>query len=214
MNNKHTFCKCIQYTLNVIASGLMITIYHFQCVEGLQDGLLSISNDPEHIVIRYKEIYVRVLKSLQDPRAFGQQWTNKQVTRFLTECRDDLRYVIDAVDTLIRAGLVNVPQYDLSLAQYMDNGLNYVAVSFSTQLVQLFLIEDRSNQFVSESDFANTIEMLAKIATHTRQPPEGVTNVIELLRQGHDQSVFFGDRAPAGPSVHIHNGILQVFVVC
>ncbi|KAF2893609.1 hypothetical protein ILUMI_12564 [Ignelater luminosus] len=209
-SNLHILHECLMHAIrsrDLVLSGMNLVQ---KCVEGLQDGLMSISNDPEHIVIRYKEMYVRVLKSLQDPRAFGQQWTNKQVTRFLTECRDDLRYVIDAVDTLIRAGLVNVPQYDLSLAQYMDNGLNYVAVSFATQLIQLFLIEDRSNQFVSESDFANTIEMLAKIATHTRQPPEGVTNVIELLRQGHDQSVFFGDRAPAGPSVHIHNGILQV----
>lgn len=84
---------------------------------GLQDGLMSPPTDADHVVIRYKDIYIRVLKALQDPRAFNQQWTNKQVTRFLTECRDDLRYNLDAVDTLIRAGLVNLPQYDMSLAQ-------------------------------------------------------------------------------------------------
>lgn len=141
---------------------------------------------------------------------YGQQWTTKQVTRFLSDCREDLRYNIDALDTLIRAGLVNLPQYDLALAQLMENGINYMAVNFAMQLVQLFLIEDRSNQFVSETDFGNTIEMLAKIQTHTRQPPEGLSNVIDMLRQNHEQSAFFGDRAPAGPTVHIHNGILQV----
>ncbi|XP_018332618.1 CCR4-NOT transcription complex subunit 1 [Agrilus planipennis] len=180
-----------------------------KCVEGLQDALLSVSSDPEPVVLRYKEIYIRVLKALQDPRAFGQQWVNKQVTRFLTECREDLRYNLDAVNTLIQAGLVNLPQYDLALAHCLENGLNYMAVTFAMQLMQVFLIEDRNNQFVTESDFINTIDMLAKIATHTRQPPEGLANVIDLLRQNHDQAGFFGERAAAGPTVHIHNGILQ-----
>lgn len=179
-------------------------------MEGLQDGLLSMANDPEHVVIRYKEIFVRVLKSMQDPRAFGQHWTNKHVTRFLTECREDLRYNFDAVDTLIRAGLINVPQYDCALAQCIDSGPNYIAIAFATQLVQLYLVEDRLTQFVSESDFTNTIEMLVKIATHTRSPPDGLTSLIEMLRQNHDQVGFLGDRTANGPCVHIHNGILQV----
>ncbi|KAK4872711.1 hypothetical protein RN001_014740 [Aquatica leii] len=209
-SNMHVLRECLMHAIrnrDMILSAMTLAQ---KCVEGLQEGLMSISNDPEHVILRFKEIYVRVLKAMQDPRAFGQQWTNKHITRFLTECRDDLRYNLDTVDTLIRAGLINLPQYDLALTQLMDNGLNYLAVSFATQLVQLFLIEDRSNQLASESDFANTIELLAKIATHTRQPPEGLTNVIELLRQSHDQNIFFGDRAPAGPSIHIHNGILQV----
>lgn len=171
---------------------------------------MSVSSDSDPVVIRFKDIIVRILKSLQDPRLYGIQWTIKQVTRFLTDCRDDLRYNVDALDTLIRAGLVNLPQYDIALAQLMENGLNFMAVNFAMQIVQLFLIEDRSNQYVTEVDFCNTIEMLAKIQTHTRQPPEGLSNVIDMLRQNHDQTAFFGDRAPAGPTVHIHNGILQV----
>ncbi|XP_031355964.1 CCR4-NOT transcription complex subunit 1 [Photinus pyralis] len=209
-NNMHILRDCLMHAMrnrDMILSAMTLTQ---KCVEGLQDGLMSVANDPDHVLHRYKEIYVRVLKTMQDPRAFGQQWTNKQVTRFLTECRDDLRYNLDAVDTLIRAGLVNLPQYDVALTQLMDNGLNYVAVNFATQLIPLFLIEERTNQNVTENDLPNTIEMLVKLATHTRQPPEGLANVIELLRQHHDQTTFFGDRAPHGPSIHIHNGILQV----
>lgn len=67
----------------------------------------------------------------------------------------------------------------------------------------------RSGQFVAESDLCNTVEVLAKIQTHTRQPPEGLGSIIDLLRQTHD-TPFFGDRAPIGPTVHIHTGILQV----
>lgn len=167
---------------------------------------MSVPNDSEPVIIRFKDIIIRILKSIQDPRIYSQQWVNKQVTRFLTDCRDDLRYCVDAVETLIRAGLVNLPQYDLSLTQLMDNGLNYMAVNFAMQLVQLFLIEDRANQIVTETDFCHTIEMLAKIQTHTRQPPEGLSNVMDMLRQNYDQTAYFGDRPP----VQIHNGILQV----
>lgn len=147
---------------------------------------------------------------MQDPRVYGQQWTNKLVTRYLTDCREEQqRYNIDAVDTLIKSGLVNVPQYDMALAQCMENGLNYMGVSFAMQLVQSYLIEDRSNQFVTESDLCNTIEMLAKIQTHTRQPPEGLGNIIDILRQNHETPLF-GERPPIGLTVHIHHGILQV----
>lgn len=151
------------------------------------------------------------MKSLQDPRAFGQQWTNKQVTRFLTDFRDELRYNEVAVETLIRAGLVNLSQFDIALAQCMENGPNYRALNLATALVQNFVIEDRSTQ-VTESDFLHTIEMLIKINAHARQPPDNLANLIDMLRQQQDQTAFFNDRAPAGATVHIHNGIMQVRV--
>ncbi|KAJ8969734.1 hypothetical protein NQ317_006395, partial [Molorchus minor] len=161
-----------------------------KCVESLQDCLVPTMNENDPVVLRYKDTTVRILKTMQDPRVYGQQWTNKLVTRCLTDCRG------------------RAAAYDLALAQCMENGLNYMGVSFSMQLVQLYLIDDRSNQFVTESDLCNTIEVLAKIQTHTRQPPEGLGNIIDILRQNHESS-FFGDRAPMGPTVHIHNGIMQ-----
>jgi CCR4-NOT transcription complex subunit 1 len=54
--------------------------FHFQAVEGILDGSPSMATDPE-LMIRYRDIHLRVLKALQDPRAYGMQWTNKQVTR-------------------------------------------------------------------------------------------------------------------------------------
>lgn len=149
---------------------------------------------------------------MQDPRVYGHQWTNKLVTRYLSDCREEQqRYNIDAVDTLLKSGLINIPQYDLALAQCMENGLNYVAVTFAMQLVQLYLIDDRSGQFLTESELCNTIETLTKIQTHTRQPPEGLGTIIDVLRQNYEPS-YFGDRTPVGPTVHLHNGILQVSI--
>ena len=93
--------------------------------------------------------------------------------RCLIECREEFRYNVDAVDCLIRSHLVSLPQYDLHLAQSMESGLNYMAVSFAMQLVQLYLVDERMNSTVTESDLYHTIEVLARIATLSRQPPEG-----------------------------------------
>ncbi|XP_049786692.1 CCR4-NOT transcription complex subunit 1 isoform X4 [Schistocerca cancellata] len=179
-----------------------------KAVEGLLDGMTQVPLDPE-TVLRYRDIHLRVLKALQDQRAYGIQWTNKQVTRFLTECREEYRYNLEAVDCLIRSHLVNLQQYDLHLAHSMEGGLNYMAVAFAMQLVQLYLIDERLNGIVSEGDFCNTVEMLARIATHSRQPPEGLTTLIDLLRANHDPAMLV-DRAQGGPTAYIHSGILQV----
>ncbi|KAL1517994.1 hypothetical protein ABEB36_001684 [Hypothenemus hampei] len=179
-----------------------------KCIESLQDCLVPTLSDTDPVVLRFKDFNVKILKTLQG--IFSQQWVSKLVTRYLTDCRDEQqRYNIDAVDTLIKSGLVNVPQYDVSLAQCLENGLNYMGVSFAMQLIEHYLISDRSGQFLTESDLANTIDVLAKIQSHTRQPPEGLSSMIEILRQNHENS-FFGDRIPVGPSVHIQSGISQV----
>lgn len=78
-----------------------------------------------------------MLRGLQDPRAFGLQWTNKHITRCLIDCREDYKYNEEAIECLIKASLVNLPQYDYALTQSMENGLNYMAVAFAMQLIQV-----------------------------------------------------------------------------
>jgi CCR4-NOT transcription complex subunit 1 len=51
-----------------------------KAIEGLLEGLTSMSSDPE-LMLRYRDCHLLVLRRLQDPRAHGQQWVNKQVTR-------------------------------------------------------------------------------------------------------------------------------------
>ncbi|KAL0280391.1 UNVERIFIED_CONTAM: hypothetical protein PYX00_001693 [Menopon gallinae] len=88
-----------------------------KAVEGLVDGGPQLDTD---MTLRFRDAHLRVLKTLQDPRMFGVQWTNKHVTRCLMECRDELRNNLEAVDCLIRAGLVNAPQLN-SLLEVMRN---------------------------------------------------------------------------------------------
>ena len=83
-------------------------------MEGLLDATSGADAD---LLLRYRECHLLVLKALQDGRAYGPQWCNKQITRCLIECRDEYKYNVDAVELLIRNHLVNMQQYDLHLAQ-------------------------------------------------------------------------------------------------
>lgn len=104
-------------------------------------------------------------------------------------------------------------QYDIALSHMMDNGNNYVAVTFAMQLVQLYLVDDRNNLYVNEADLYNITETLVRIMTHPRQPPpEGLGTLIETVRVNQDPSAYLGERSPLGPTAHIHSGIMQVRV--
>lgn len=95
----------------------------------------------------------------------------------------------------------------------MDSGNNYMAVAFAMQLVQLYLIDDRNNMYAQESDLFHTTEMLMRITLHSRQPPpEGLASLVEVLKLNQDPSAYLGERAPTGPTAHIHSGIMQVRV--
>lgn len=59
-----------------------------RAVEGLLDGMMLTHCETE-LMVRYRDSHLLVLKTLQDPRMYGLQWTNKQVTRsVLSNFRD------------------------------------------------------------------------------------------------------------------------------
>uniref|UniRef100_A0A3P9Q1C0 CCR4-NOT transcription complex subunit 1 n=1 Tax=Poecilia reticulata TaxID=8081 RepID=A0A3P9Q1C0_POERE len=91
-----------------------------KAVEGLLDATSGADAD---LLLRYRECHLLVLKALQDGRAYGPQWCNKQITRCLIECRDEYKYNVEAVELLIRNHLVNMQQYDVHLAQMHQQGI-------------------------------------------------------------------------------------------
>lgn len=101
------------------------------------------------------------------------------IYRCLVECREEYRYNVDAIEFLIRSHLVAIPQYDVHLATSMENGLNYMAVAFSMQLIQRLCVDDKGGPSAQhdaslyQNEFYNTVETLARIATHSRQAPDG-----------------------------------------
>jgi len=176
-----------------------------KAVEGLLDGLSSHPN-AQDLMMRYRDCHILVLKGLQDTRAYGPQWTNKTVTRYLLECREEFKYNVEAIDCLIRHHLVSMQQYDMHLAQSMENGLNYMATAFAMQILQRFFV-DAKDTSIGEGDFFNTIETLARIAVHSRQAPDGLTALIDTIRASSDSGLL--ERAPGGPTSMMHSGISQ-----
>ncbi|KAG1691673.1 CCR4-NOT transcription complex subunit 1 [Nymphon striatum] len=196
-------------------------------VEGLFDGLGPQLNSDSELAFRYKESHMLVMKALQDPRAYGTQWTTRQVTKAVLELRDEIRYNVEAIDTLFRNHVVNLPQYDNYLAQLMENGLNYVATSFAVQLCQLYFSGDRAGSVLNENraicqsetiyfsafgyfiermpDLYNTLDTLNKFANHSRQVPEGLNQLIDVIRTNNETG--FQDRG--GPTSLMHSGISQ-----
>ncbi len=106
-----------------------------KAVEGLMEGYVVIPDCLEPMKL-YRDIHLRVLRLLQDNRAFGAVYANKAIARCMIECREAIRYNFDAIDLLISTNFVNLQQYDFSLAQLLEAG-NYAAVTFATKLLQV-----------------------------------------------------------------------------
>lgn len=179
-----------------------------KAVEGLMEGYI---NDPEFIeqIKIYRDVHLRVLHILQDGRAFGTIWTNRAITKCMIDCREEIRYNLDAVHALIQSNLVHITQYDTSLAQLMDSGNNFVAVTFAMQLIQHYFVDTRPSP-LSDNDLFNTIDLLMRLSAHPRAP-DGLSHLIEALHiTSHDPGAITLDRGTTGPSQHIHSGILQV----
>ncbi|XP_054715657.1 CCR4-NOT transcription complex subunit 1-like [Uloborus diversus] len=178
-----------------------------KAVDGFLEGMCQVAGDNE-IMLRFRDGHLLVLKALADPRMYGHQWTSKQVTRWLMESRDECRYNPESVDLLIRNHLINLQAYDLHLTQSMENGMNPIAVNFAMQLAKLYLLDERQSGLVSEVDLYNTVETLARIATLPRQLPEGLPQLLDMLRTTGDPT--FLDRAPGGgPMSMMYSGITQ-----
>ncbi|MCJ8734444.1 hypothetical protein PDJAM_G00235480 [Pangasius djambal] len=175
-----------------------------KAVEGLLDAT---SGADAELLMSYRECHLLVLKALQDSRAYGPQWCNKQITRCLIECRDEYKYNVEAVELLIRNHLVNMQHYDLHLAQSMENGLHYMAVAFAMQLVKLLLVDERSVSHITEADLFHTIETLMRTCAHSRaNAPEGLPQLMDVVRSNYEAMI---DRHHGGPNFMMHSGISQ-----
>lgn len=203
---------------DVLSAGALL-LHHV--IDGFLKGC-SVSVADTDLATSFRDCHLFILKELQDQRAFGPQWTNKQITRYIVDCREDYKYNVDAVAALIRSGLFNLQLYDQALAASMENGLNYSAVAFAMQLVQRLILDERGmgqssttstsgTVYVSEADFYNTIENLARLSTMQRQAPEGLPSLVDAIRQQNDGGLFASGGATGGPvtSMQMQSGISQ-----
>jgi CCR4-NOT transcription complex subunit 1 len=131
---------------------------------------------------RYRDANLLFLRAISDGLAYGQSWTNSRVTQALVEAREEIKYNLDAFNVLVQSGLINLFEYDKHLAASMAGGDNPLATNFAMNVCKIYLIDDRSNAHIFESDLFGTIEVLQKIATQSQRPPEGITNLMEMIK--------------------------------
>jgi CCR4-NOT transcription complex subunit 1 len=178
-----------------------------RAVESLLEGLTpGLQTEPD-MLARYRDANILVLRALADQRAYGPNWTGRQVTVALVDSREEVKWNIDAVDALIRSNLVNLFEYDKYLANAMENGHNGSVINFAMMLVKIYLIDDRSNAHIIESDLFGTIEVLSKIANHSRSPPDGLVQLVDMIKMSSERIEH--NLAMSGPTAQLHSGIQQ-----
>merc|ERR1719186_523680 len=177
-----------------------------KAVESLLEGLTpGLQTEPE-MLARFRDANILVLRALADQRAYGPNWTGRQVTIALVDARDEIKWNIDAVDCLIRSNLINLHDYDKYLAACMENGTSSV-IQFAMMLVKIYLIDDRSNAHIIESELFGTIEVLGKIANHSRSPPDGLVQLVDMIKLSSEKIEH--NLAMSGPTAQLHRGIQQ-----
>jgi len=76
------------------------------------------------------------------------------------------------------------------------------------QLVQVYLVDERSNPVICDADLQHTIASLLSIQSLRREAAPGLSGLLDLLRVAHDPSVL-SDQPAVGPITFIHSGMLQ-----
>jgi len=123
-----------------------------------------------------------VLRALADQRAYGLNWVTIAITIALVDSRDEVNWNIDAVDVLIRSSLINLYEYDKYLAAAMESGHNGSVINFAMMLAKIYLIDDRSNANIIQSNLYGTNEVLSEIANHLRSPSDGLVQLVDTAQ--------------------------------
>jgi len=146
-----------------------------KAVEGVLETMLP--NDTE-MALRYKDCHLIVLRGFQDPRGYGPLWTARQVLKVLADLPPEMRFTFDGIDILCRAHLLTMREFDMMLAQWIDGGRCIPALQLAVQLCRLYFIDEKHRSVVTEVEFANTLETLARVY-QDRQNPEGLASLLE-----------------------------------
>ncbi|XP_017106115.2 CCR4-NOT transcription complex subunit 1 isoform X1 [Drosophila bipectinata] len=184
-----------------------------RAVEGLTEGLVNVPDHIEQMKL-YQNIHLRILSLLQN--SFGAPNTERAVTKCFFDIREEVRYNVEAARSLITSHFVNLNQFDGMLRDCMDNGNNYVAISFGIALLERLIMEDRAINIVQDNEFMATVELLGRLTQHRHRYPECIVNAIDTLWSGNfnsssDFSPFnASERYLAGASHYIHSGMHHV----
>ncbi|XP_076470610.1 CCR4-NOT transcription complex subunit 1-like isoform X2 [Babylonia areolata] len=185
-----------------------------KAVEGLLEHYIpsSITSDQQELLLRFRECHLMVLKGLADSRALGPGWAPKEITRCLIVMgREESKYNLEAVETLMRSGLMNTSQFDVYLSSLLDNASSST-ISFVMQVMARICADDKNSPHsFSEGDFPQTVECLNTLARQSRQSPEGLENLMTNLRMppADNSAMAMASSGPGNASTMMQSGITQ-----
>jgi len=146
-----------------------------ELLQTVEANMPTNSTDPSahqiHMALTTKarDLYLVILKALADPRAYGQQWTTKQITRnvldrLLTQQQHNNNPLPDdQFEILMKSGLINLSLLDAHLAQFLDQ--SPVALALTFQFLKIY-----GPQGLHESDITHIIIALIKLSKSNNTP--------------------------------------------
>ena len=175
-------------------------------LEAISELLTSIENgsspSPADLTLfsRARDLYLVILKALTDERAYGQQWTTKQITRLVLErlitqhTNTGPPLPDELFDVLMRSGLINLHLLDVNLAPLIETAQSHVALAFGLQFIKIY-----GPQGLSESDVSNIMSALMKLTTSvSSQISLEIQQILEVFRQPEPKfSASIGSVGPA-----------------
>lgn len=198
----------IMETVNLARSNPRDIVGALALIQTVLNAILELMNNIENGVVdltlttRARDLYLVILKALADQRAYGQQWTTKQITRIVLDrllTQPGQPLPDDQFDILMRSGLINLPLLDANLAQNIEVNNNPVSLAFSLHFLKLY-----APQGLQETDVSLIVSALVKVgkSTQSAQIIHEITVALETLRshQMHaENSVFIPPQARSQP---------------
>lgn len=157
---------------------------------------------------RGRDLYLVILKALADQRAYGHQWTTKQITRLVLErllnsAAQSAPLPDELFDVLMRSMLINLPLLDHNLAQSIETAQSPVALAFTLQFVKIY-----GQQGLQEREIAGIISSLVKLGkTAGGNLALEIQQVLDVLRSGQPEQGMMVNRE-VGMMVNREGGMI------
>ncbi|KAK9148278.1 hypothetical protein Scep_007035 [Stephania cephalantha] len=102
----------------------------------------------------------------------------KELTSWVIYSEEERKFNKDITVGLIRSELLNLAEYNVHMAKFIDGGRNKAATEFAISLLQTLVVQESG---VSVSELHNLVDALAKLATRPGSP-ESLHQLVEIAR--------------------------------
>lgn len=138
-----------------------------------------------------REVWVSILQRLCD--LFAK--VAKEVTLWLIYAEDVRKFNVPVTVTLIRAGLINVPEFDAQLSRLIYREFSQTVIDFAALLIMEAVLGPES--CASRSQFTSSIEAIERAAANRRGTPSA-SRLLENLQQRGQYSPTSSEHSDEG----------------